>query len=108
MKSMFSRFKKPPEVPDRGQRVRLLMEDGRWAGGYRAASEPVTGENGEGAIWVAEEVEFRVAQWEERIAEGELWPISKVKVPKNHQRYIQRRLKKSSKAFSWKYRSPRK
>lgn len=92
MRALFSRFRKPPEVPDRGQKVRLLMEDGRWVGGYRAASEPVTGESGEGAIWVSEEVEFMAARWEGRVAEGELWSISRIKVPKNHQRYARRKL----------------
>lgn len=98
MRSIFFRFKRPPEVPDRGQKVRLLMEDGRWVGGYRAASEPVTSESGEGAIWVAEEVEFIAARWEGRLARGELWCIGRVKVPKNHQRRARRRLKGSSRS----------
>ena len=67
---MFSRFKKPPMVPDKGQRIRLLTDNGKWIGGYRAASYPVTSEDGEGAIWVAEETEFWEARFEERLAEA--------------------------------------
>ena len=92
MKSIFTRFKKTPLVPDKGQRVRLLTDNGKWIGGYRAASYPVTSEDGEGAIWVAEEAEFWEAKFVGRLAEAELWPISRVKVPDNHQRWTRRRM----------------
>ena len=92
MRSIFFRFKKPPTVPDKGQRIRLLTDNGKWIGGYRAASYPVTSQDGEGAIWVAEEAEFWEAKFEGRLAEAELWPISKVKVPENHQRWTRRRM----------------
>ena len=86
MKSLSSWFKKVPRVPDKGQRVRLLTEKGKWLGGYRAVSYPVTSEDGEGAIWVAVEAEFWLAQWEDRLAKAELWPVRRVKVPKSRRR----------------------
>lgn len=92
VRSILSRFKKLPKVPDRGQRVRLLSTKGKWLSGYRAISYPVTDETGEGAIWVATEDEFWEAQVEKRPAVGELWPVSRLKVPKHYQRWSQQRL----------------
>lgn len=91
MRSIFSRFKKLPQVPDKAQRIRLLSEKGRWLAGYRAVSYPVTDEAGEGAVRVATEAEFWASYFEHRFPEGELWPISRVKVPKHYQRWVQRR-----------------
>jgi len=55
-------LKGPPRVPDPGQHVELLMEDGSWRRGFRAVSEPSTTELGEVVVWVATEDEYRAAQ----------------------------------------------
>lgn len=86
--------KKPPLIPEPGQKVLLLSEDGTWCGGYRAVSEPDTSETGEVVLRVAEEREFREAQWEDRLAEGEPWPAERIKVSRAQQRQARRRLQR--------------
>lgn len=86
--------KKPPLIPESGQKVMLLLEDGTWRGGYRAVSEPRTLETGEIVLRVAEEQEFREARWEDQLTEGEPWPVERMKVPRAQQRQDRRRLRR--------------
>jgi len=53
--------KKPPLVPDPGQRVRLHAGHGRWRGRFRAVSYPYTDAWGVVVVRVAEEVERQIA-----------------------------------------------
>lgn len=66
--------KKPPLVPDPGQRVRLRTERSRWRGRFRAVSYPYTDASGVVVVRVAEEVEYRDAIREGRRAVGLAWP----------------------------------
>ena len=71
--------KKPPLVPDPGQRVRLRTERGRWRGRFRAVSYPYTDASGV-VVRVAEEVEYRDAIREGRRAVGVAWPAKQMKI----------------------------
>ncbi|MEW6635263.1 MAG: hypothetical protein AB1425_00455 [Actinomycetota bacterium] len=73
-------FKRPPRIPDPGQRVRIKAFDEEWRGGFRAISEPETDERGDVVIWVAEEEEYRAADIEGRPAVGMPWPVSRMQV----------------------------
>jgi hypothetical protein len=63
--SLFRR--KPPLIPDPGQRV-------------RAISEPATAETGEVVIWVAREQEYEDSIREGRPAVGRPWPAKQMEV----------------------------
>ena len=67
--------KKPPLVPEPGQRVRLrTRRGGRWRGSFRAVSYPYT-DGGLGVVVrIAEEEEYREAIREGRPALGVPWP----------------------------------
>lgn len=67
-------------MPDPGQQVRLLGEDGMWREGFRAISGPLTAGNGEIVVWVAEEGEYRIAGLEGRSAVGILWPVDRLEI----------------------------
>ena len=54
--SLFRR--KPPPMPDPGQRVRLRKGRRSLDGSFRAIFEPTTAHTGEVAIWVTGEEEF--------------------------------------------------
>ena len=75
-------FKKnrPPLVPDPGQTVELLAENGETLRGFRATSGPLSYERGGVVVWVATEAEFRDAKREERPAVSMPWPADKVTV----------------------------
>lgn len=88
-------FDKAPRVPDPGQRVLLLENDG-WRSGYRAVSEPITAETGEVTILVAEEDEFRAARWEGRLARGKPWPVSRMTVPRRDEQRARRRARRKT------------
>src|SRR4028119_1149082 len=59
---------RPPLVPDPGQQVDLLAENGQTLHGFRAVSVPLSYERGGAVGWVATEAEFRDAQREGRPA----------------------------------------
>jgi len=71
---------RPPLVPDPGQRVLLLSEDGSRIEGFRAVSGPLTAETGEIIIRVATEEEYRDSTKEGRRAVSMAWPAEMVKV----------------------------
>ncbi len=73
--------KRPPLVPDPGQRVDLLNEDGSRLQGFRAVSGPLTTEKGGVAIRVATEQEYQDARREGRRAVSMSWSADKVLVP---------------------------
>ncbi len=73
--------KRPPLVPDPGQRVELLAEDGSRLTGFRAVSGPLTTDKGGVAVRVATEEEYQEARREGRRAVSMSWPIDKVLVP---------------------------
>jgi hypothetical protein len=73
-------LKRPPRIPDPGQKVDLCLEDGSWKKGFRAISEPSTAETGEVVIWVCKEDEYRDARWEERRAVGVPWPVERMRL----------------------------
>jgi hypothetical protein len=81
---------KPPLVPDPGQRVELLTEDGSQRGGFRAVSGPLTASTGEIVALVATEEEYRTAEREGRRAVGILWPIEQLEVllPRRRRRWL--------------------
>ena len=70
--------KKPPLVPDPGQRVRLRTGRGRWRGRFRAVSYPYTNVLGVVVVRVAEEREYRDAVREGRRAVGVAWPAEQM------------------------------
>jgi hypothetical protein len=73
--------KRPPLVPDPGQRVELLAEDGTRLTGFRAVSGPLTTDKGGVAVRVATEQEYQEARREGRRAVSMAWDIDKVVVP---------------------------
>ena len=82
-----------PLVPDPGQRVELLTEDGSQRGGFRAVSGPLTAGTGEIVALIATEEEWRNAQREGRRAVGILWPVVQLEVlvPRRRKRWLARR-----------------
>jgi hypothetical protein len=72
--------KKPPLVPDPGQRVRLRTERSRWRGRFRAVSYPYTDASGVVVVWVAEEGEYQEALREGRRAVGVAWPTKQMEI----------------------------
>ncbi len=70
--------KGPRRVPDPGQRVRLLGEDGKWRGGFRAISGPLSDENYGVIVWVAEEEEWETATLKRRAPVGMPWPLDRL------------------------------
>lgn len=73
--------KRPPLVPDPGQRVELLAEDGSRLTGFRAVSGPLTTDKGGVAVRVATEEEYQEARREGRRAVSMSWAVDKVVVP---------------------------
>ena len=71
---------RPPLVPDPGQQVHLLNEDGSRIEGFRAVSGPMSTETGEIIIRVAIEQEFKDSQREGRRAVSMAWPAERVEV----------------------------
>ena len=71
-------WKRSLRVPDPGQHVNLLTEDGSWRKGFRALSEPWTAETGEVLIWVATEDEYGASEREGRSAVGLPWPTERM------------------------------
>lgn len=78
IEAMFLR--RPPRVPDPGQKVMLLGPDGVWRGGFRAVSGPLSARSGGIIIRVAEEGEYRWAKLEGRPAVSMPWPLEDLKV----------------------------
>ena len=67
--------KKPPLVPEPGQRVRLrTRRGGRWRGSFRAVSYPYTDDGLGMVVRIAEEEEYRKAVREGHLAFGVPWP----------------------------------
>ncbi len=73
-------LKRPPRVPDPGQCVNLLAEDGSWREGFRALSGPWTSDTGEVVILTATEDEYRTAKREGRSAVGVPWPARRMRL----------------------------
>jgi hypothetical protein len=71
---------RPPLVPDPGQQVLLMSEDGSRIEGFRAVSGPLTTETGEIIIRVAIEEEYRDSRREGRRAVSMAWPAEMVEV----------------------------
>jgi hypothetical protein len=71
---------RPPLVPDPGQQVELLAENGEVLHGFRAVSGPLSYERGGVVVWVATEEEYRDARREGRPAVSMPWPAGKVTV----------------------------
>lgn len=68
-----------PKVPEPGQRIWLLTEDGSWRRGFRVVSGPSTEEHGEVVVHVAEEQEYREARWEDRRAISVPWAVERIR-----------------------------
>ena len=67
--------KKPPLIPEPGQRVRLrTRRRGRWRGSFRAVSYPYTDDGLGVVVRIAEEEEYRKAIREGHLAFGVPWP----------------------------------
>ena len=73
--------KRPPFVPDPGQRVDLLADDGSRLRGFRAVSGPLTNESGGIVVRVATEEEYQESRREGRRAVSMSWSIDRVLVP---------------------------
>lgn len=71
---------RPPLVPDPGQQVLLLSEDGSRIEGFRAVTGPLTAETGQTIIRVATEEEYRESTREGRRPVSMAWPADKVEV----------------------------
>ena len=71
---------RPPLVPDPGQQVHLLSEDGSRIEGFRAVSGPLTTETGGIIIRVATVEEYRDSTREGRRAVSMAWPAEMVEV----------------------------
>ena len=71
---------RPPLVPDPGQQVLLLNEDGSTIEGFRAVSGPMSTETGEIIIRVATDQEYKDSQREGRRAVSMAWPAERVEV----------------------------
>ena len=71
---------RPPLVPDPGQQVILLKEDGSTIEGFRAVTGPMSTETGAIIIRVAVEQEFRESRKEGRRAVSMAWPAERVEV----------------------------
>jgi hypothetical protein len=72
--------KKLPLVPDPGQRVELLLEDGSQRSGFVATSGPLTSDSGEIVVRVALEEEYRDSKRERRSAVSMAWPVARLEV----------------------------
>ena len=83
---MFLRRRQPPLVPDPGQRVELLLEDGSQRSGFVAATGPLTSDSGEIVVRVALEEEYRNSKRERRSAVSMAWPVGRLEVvlPRRH------------------------
>jgi hypothetical protein len=71
---------RPPLVPDPGQQVELLTENGECLRGFRAASGPLTSDRDGVAVWVATEEEYLDAKREGRPPVCMPWPAQRVTV----------------------------
>jgi hypothetical protein len=71
---------RPPLVPDPGQQVLLLSEDGSRIEGFRAVSGPMSTETGEIIVRVATEQEYKDSRREGRRAVSMAWPAERVEV----------------------------
>ena len=78
---VFSGTKKPPLVPDPGQKVELIMDDGSTRNGFRAVSGPLTSKTGEAVVRVATEDEYWEAEIEGRRPVGLTWPVARLEIP---------------------------
>ena len=67
-------------MPDPGQQVILLNEDGSVIEGFRAVTGPISSETGAIIIRVAIEQEFRDSRREGRRAVSMAWPAERVEV----------------------------
>jgi hypothetical protein len=67
-------------VPDPGQQVLLLNEDGSIIEGFRAVTGPISTETGAIIIRVAIEQEFKDARREGRRPVSMAWPAERVEV----------------------------
>lgn len=77
---MTFRASRPPLVPDPGQRVFLVNEDGSRIEGFRAVTGPISTEAGGIIIRVAIEQEFKDSRREGRRAVSMAWPAERVEV----------------------------
>lgn len=87
---VFSGRKRPPLVPDLGQKVGLVTEDGSTRNGFRAVSGPITSKSGEAVVRVATEEEYQEAAFEGRRPVGLTWPAALLEIP------IPRRLRRTN------------
>jgi hypothetical protein len=77
---MFLRRRQPPLVPDPGQRVQLLLEDGSHSSGFVAASGSLTSDSGEIIVRVALAEEYRDSKQERRSSVSMAWPLARLEV----------------------------
>lgn len=78
---MFAGRKRPPLVPDPGQKVALITDNGSTRNGFRAVSGPLTSKTGEAVVRVATEDEYREAGSEGRPPVGLTWPVARLEIP---------------------------
>jgi len=71
---------RPPLVPDPGQQVLLLNEDGSIIEGFRAVTGPISTETGAIIIRVAIEQEFKDSRREGRCSFNMTWTTERVEV----------------------------
>ncbi|CAN5866086.1 hypothetical protein BH18ACT11_BH18ACT11_15890 [soil metagenome] len=67
-------------MPDPGQQVLLVNEDGSRIEGFRAVTGPISGQMGEIIIRVAIEQEYKDSRREGRSAVSMAWPAERVEV----------------------------
>ena len=72
--------RRPPKVPDPGQRVRLLGPDGAWRGGFAAVSGPLSDERYGVVVKVAEEREFLASDHRGRPPVSMSWPLEMLEI----------------------------
>lgn len=68
-------LRRAPEVPDPGQRVRLMGPDGAWRGGFVAVSGPLSDDRYGVVVRVARREEVLAASDERRRPVALSWPL---------------------------------
>ena len=95
--------RKPPLVPEPGQRVRLrTRRRKRWRGSFRAVSHPYTDEGLGVVVRIAEEGDYREAVGEGRRASGVPWPAHQLEVVLSSEKADQ-----DTQEFPWRQRPRR-
>ncbi|HET7479418.1 MAG TPA: hypothetical protein VFJ72_07890 [Rubrobacteraceae bacterium] len=87
----FGGGRKPLLVPDPGQKIALISEDGSTREGFRAVSGPLTSDTGETIVQVVTEREYQDARLDGRPPVFLSWPANRVTFPVPRYWWLKRR-----------------